>query len=278
MEDSPIKEAKAFIPMESVMLSNSGTSTTTLRRKAAKRPEPWYNNLASLPPPPMLRIPARSTSRARHTCTAEIGLQLPSSIASLPPPLPQLQDEDKDEDQDISPATKKPRLDTPITKATAEAEVPDTQSNNHPKATGTTSSRWTKEEEDAELTSALANTCKKKRWCKEYEYKIDWVAISAFVQVERESSAPRDGNISWTQAFPHNGIIMRGLPAEEPLLGGHEKKMQNRLVQKKTGKEYRTDWADVAVLVPGRTKTQCLIRWHYVLNPINVRATARTGI
>jgi hypothetical protein len=47
---------------------------------------------------------------------------------------------------------------------------------------------------------------------------------------------------------------------------------------KKYGNEYKTDWAAVAKLVPGRTKRQCKNKWKTVLDSISMgRATGRKG-
>jgi hypothetical protein len=95
-------------------VSHLNPATITVRRKAAKRTEAWYNDLASPPPPPLLRIPARR-SRAKSTFPGQIEVQLPFYLESLP-----LQDKDED-----MPATKKPRLEPPIlATVTAEAEAP----------------------------------------------------------------------------------------------------------------------------------------------------------
>jgi hypothetical protein len=47
--------------------------------------------------------------------------------------------------------------------------------------------------------------------------------------------------------------------------------------KKKRGKEYMRDWVAVAALVPGRTRTQCLLRWHEVFDPKIDRANRRKG-
>jgi hypothetical protein len=48
--------------------------------------------------------------------------------------------------------------------------------------------------------------------------------------------------------------------------------------KKKYGKEYRSDWVAIAVLVPGRTKMQCLRRWDNVLDPsVDRTPPERTG-
>jgi hypothetical protein len=43
--------------------------------------------------------------------------------------------------------------------------------------------------------------------------------------------------------------------------------------KKKNGKEYRTDWVTISLLVSGRTRSQCHNRWHQVLGPSIDRAT-----
>jgi hypothetical protein len=65
--------------------------------------------------------------------------------------------------------------------------VSDTQSKPRAKNRG-----WTSDE-DAQLTSAVANTSKKKRG---EEFNIDWVAVAALFLVERKGSVIRDGMIS----------------------------------------------------------------------------------
>jgi hypothetical protein len=47
--------------------------------------------------------------------------------------------------------------------------------------------------------------------------------------------------------------------------------------KKKWGSEYKTDWAAVAALVPGRTRIQCRSRWHDALNPSITLAAGRSG-
>jgi hypothetical protein len=47
--------------------------------------------------------------------------------------------------------------------------------------------------------------------------------------------------------------------------------------QKKWGKEYKTDWAAVAALVPGRAKLQCKNRWRSALHPSIDRENGHKG-
>jgi hypothetical protein len=47
---------------------------------------------------------------------------------------------------------------------------------------------------------------------------------------------------------------------------------------KKSGKEYRTDWASVVALFPYRTKNQCRGRWPFVLDPSINQSNKRRGI
>jgi hypothetical protein len=94
-------------------------------------------------------------------------------------------------------ATQRPRLETPFPASTDEATAKNTKHDTvalpHPDADHADSDpvmdvnpnakaneaprRWTPEE-DVELTSALANTCKKK-WGK--KYMTDWVALATLV-------------------------------------------------------------------------------------------------
>jgi hypothetical protein len=47
--------------------------------------------------------------------------------------------------------------------------------------------------------------------------------------------------------------------------------------KKKHGKESRTDWVAISILVPGRTQRQCYNRWRRVLDPSIDRANERLG-
>jgi hypothetical protein len=265
---NPIEEPEAIIPMEIV---SSGSATTTItvaaRRTAPNRTESWY-----IPPP----TPPRRSTRQR---------QLPGFYTSPP------------QDDDMPAARKKRRLEeylptirsrtrsTTIDEAArktashgvseghspsavdddgdddtnADADpVSDTQANDG--ATGS----WTLEE-DAKLTSAVANTdtCKKKRG---KVYKTDWPAISALVP----SRTLKQCQNRW-----HNG-----LNPSIALAAGHEGKWTEDedsnlkdAVQTHGGK----NWGAVASLVPSRTKKQCWSRWHDALNPSIALAAGREG-
>jgi hypothetical protein len=95
--EGPAKTAEDFIPMERVisinggrnMLSNSDSGTITLRRKAAKRSEPWYNNLAS---PPTKK--PRLDDATMATATAEAGTKTASpDVAMVFPPAADVRDD-----------------------------------------------------------------------------------------------------------------------------------------------------------------------------------------
>jgi hypothetical protein len=47
--------------------------------------------------------------------------------------------------------------------------------------------------------------------------------------------------------------------------------------KKKWGKEYKTDWAAIAALVPGRTKHQCAKIWQYILDSKSDETTPPVG-
>jgi hypothetical protein len=227
------------------MLSNTGSGTTMLHRKVAKRTEPWCG---------AMRI------------TGYVGLQLqsPSYLASPP----------QDEEEDI-PARKKPRLETPIATATAEAEAPDAQSNNHPRDTGTAhTGRWTREE-DAELTSAVANTSMKKVG-KEY-----WADVAALVTGRTNNQCHK----RWQHFLDPSGSQSNNHPratttANSPWTPEQDADLINAVAnacKTECGKELRVNWPNVAALVPGRTKLQCLGRWHNALKPSIARTAGRAG-
>jgi hypothetical protein len=123
--------------------------------------------------------------------------------------------------EDIPPARKKPRLEENLPTTTDEAArksasssylsvgfpppaadnedvnaypVTDTQPN--AEATRKTPRRWTKDE-DAELTRAIMNTCKKKHGS---EYKTNWPAISAKVVGRTSNQCLRRWRMPWIPA------------------------------------------------------------------------------
>jgi hypothetical protein len=256
--DDPAEEAEALIPMEIVSNGDpntlSGPTSFALRRKVAKRSELWY---VSPPPPPQQWVP-RSRRRSEP------------------------------QDEDL-PVRKKPRIETRIVTATANAasktaspdvamslpppppadvddeddvddtkpdSVTDTKSN--PKATGATG-RWTREE-DAALTSAVAKTCKTE--CGK-EINKDWVAISALVPGRTRMQCI----MRWQNAFDQK------IDRASRRTGKWTKDEANKL--KDAVQMYGSkDWAKIVAQVPGRTIKQCTSRWFSDSNPTIVVVTA----
>jgi hypothetical protein len=184
-------------------------------------------------------------------------------------------------------ATKKPRLEEPLPTTTDEAArktaspdvsigpshpavadgddanadaVTDTQPNaeSSNRATG----RWTLEE-DAKLTSALANTSKKK--CGK-EYKTDWDIITALVPGRTRKQC----NQRWHDVL--DPIIDRASGRTGKWTAVEDSKLKNA-VQTYGG----MNWGAITALVPGRTKSQCKSRWFNALNPNIDRAYVRKG-
>jgi hypothetical protein len=248
--------------------------TFTGHRKAAKRSERWYKNIAE-----PLSTPARKKPRhGEHvpTATDEAARKIasPESSVGLPPP----------------------------TAATDDADsVTETQPN-----TGATG-RWT-EEEVAKLISAVTVTCKKKKKNGK-KPRMDWGAIATLVPGRTEKqcrnrwkdtlyhsislTAGRTG--SWTEDEDlklkysvqiHGGKNWAAIAALVPsrtqkqcnrrwshaldpriaLTAGRtcrftddEDLKLNNAVQTRGDK----NWGEIAALVPGRTKVQCYNRWYY---------------
>jgi hypothetical protein len=180
VEDPNTEEAEAFIPVESViMLSDTTSSTTTytLRRKAAKRTEPWYlfpprqdedTSKTPVRKKPRLEDPLPTTAAEAATNTASPDIAMASPDVAKAPPYPVDVDGDDCVNEEDSCANDDDDTHTDSMGDAQSKPRATTHVNRHD---------WTPEE-DAELTCAVTNTCKKKPG---KEYRIDWVAIAALV-------------------------------------------------------------------------------------------------
>jgi hypothetical protein len=293
----PTEEADASASTENVVREGPDTATSmntngtvAVRRKAAKRTNPW-----DLP-------------------TGEL------ILASPPPPLPQAED---------IPATKKPRLEEPLSASADEAATHISSRDTAislpaavaAAATATTSDHayrdlakvtwsmgpWTPGE-DAKLTSAVTNTSKKK-WGQ--EYIIDWAAISAQVPDRTKKQSYSRWHIvlnpdvdratelkggCWTpdvsvdippptadndnaNADPDTDTQANAVAARRQWTLEEDAKLTSAVNtgKNKYGNEYRIDWAAIAVLVPGRPKNHCHDRWRKFLEPSIDRTPGRIG-
>jgi myb proto-oncogene protein len=156
---------------------------------------------------------------------------------------------------------------TPSPPAAAPADIddnddadadPGTDTQANAMATGS----WTSEE-DAKLTSAVANTHKKKIG---KEYKRDWVAVAALVPGRTRSQCKN----RWRDALDPN--VDRAKGRTGTWTEDEDSKLKDA-VQMHGGKS----WPTIATLVPGRTNTQCRHRWHNFLDPSIDWASGRTG-
>jgi hypothetical protein len=134
--------------------------------------------------------------------------------------------------------------------------VTDTQSNSR------ATRRWTREE-DIELTSALANTCKKE-WGN--EYRTDWAAVVALVPGRTKNQC----NMRWHNALKPS--IAR--PTAHCIMWTTDENSKLKYAVRMHGGK---DWAAISALVPGRTKEQCKNRWHDFLKPSIDRTARRSG-
>jgi myb proto-oncogene protein len=122
--------------------------------------------------------------------------------------------------------------------------------------------RWTTDE-DAKLANAVANTSKKK-WGN--EYKIDWDAVAALVPGRTNKKC----SDRWKNGL--NPSIDRTTRRTGKWTAVEDIKLKDA-VQMHGAK----NWKEIAVLVPGRTRNQCIHRWNDVLDPSIDRATERMG-
>jgi hypothetical protein len=225
----PTEEAEASIPLENVRDDPNLNRAFAVRRKAAKRTNPWDLNAGQL-----------------HL---------------LSPPPTQAED---------SPAKKKPRLEEPssantdgITKVSAHdtaVSLPDAAAANtnddHVDANPVKDTRvigyWSPEE-DAQLTSAVANTCKTK-WGK--KYRTDWSAVAPLVPDRtKEQCWSR-----WHRVLDPG--VSRASRRKCYWTAAEDSKLKDAM-QTHSDK----DWDAVTELVPGRMKKQCYNRWKDVLDP-----------
>jgi hypothetical protein len=231
--------------METVRDDPSMNRTFAVRRKAAMRTFPW------------------------KLTAEELQLALPRT---------------PDEDEDIR-ATKRPRLEEPVptsidedaTEKTshattvalsaaataADSDASDPVMDMHPNVMTTGAYRHWTPEEDAKLTSAVTDTCKIK-WGK--EFKTDWVAIAALVP-DRTGNACKN---RWRETLNPN--IDRANGRRGKWEDDEDIKLKNA-VRTHGG----NDWPAIAELVPGRTRTQCYMRWHNILDPSIDRTPGCSG-
>jgi hypothetical protein len=240
----PTDQAEAPIPTETVSNDPKLNRTVAARRKFSNRTLPWDLEAQELdlvsPPPQAEEMPARKKRRleepfsvstddaARKTASPDVSVGLPSPAA------------DSDD-------------------VTADP-VKDTQPNAW--ATGATA-RWTTYE-DAELTSAVANTTKKK-WGN--EYRTDWAAVVVLVPGRTKQQCLD----RW-----HKGLNSSKVSRASEGKGTWSVDEDNQLkdaVRTHRGKE----WVAIAALVLGRTRNQCYQRWHDVLEPKIGQASGRRG-
>jgi hypothetical protein len=250
----PTEEAEASISTENVGGEGPDENlnqTFAARRTAAKRTLPWdlaagelhlmSNQLQSPPLPPQAEdisaakkrrleepLPTTADEAARKNVS-------PDTAVSLPPLAV-----DNDDDINADP-------------------IPDKQ----PNAGATLAiGRWTPEE-DAKLTSVVANTCKK-TWAN--EYVTDWDAVAALV--------PGRTNLQCTNRWHYalDPSIVHLNKRTGKWVEDEDSKLKNA-VQTHGGK----NWDAIAALVPGRTKSQCGRRWKDVLDPSIDRANRITG-
>jgi hypothetical protein len=253
---NPTNQAEAAsIPTETVLVSEQAGShlldpTFTVRWKAAKRSERWYQPFFT-PARKKLRldapVPAAADEVDRETAS-------PGVSAGLSPPAAAI-------DNDAN-----------------NANNADLASDTQPK-TGANEAMgpWTAEE-DAELTTAVAKT-KKKLWGK--NHVMDWVSVAALVtgrtaiQCERRWHVPGRGNIQCQHSWKN---YLRPSMALRPGRKGGWKEEEDLKLMNSVQMHGNKDWVRMAELVPSRSKNQCYYRWRNVLYPSVIMTDGRTGM
>jgi hypothetical protein len=241
-------EPEAPIPTETVSNGPNWERTVAVRRKAAMRTLPF-----GLAAEELHLVPSSSLSSPR----AE---DIPAARKK-----PRLEESLPTETDEAARKTASPDVSVGLSPPVADnhdeyAEpVKDTQPN--ARAAWATGS-WTLQE-DAKLTSAVANTSKK-WWGK--EYKTDWVVVAALFP----SRTNRQCWNRWKDVLDPN--IDRTSGRKGNWTADEDIKLKDA-VQAHGGK----NWGAIAALVPDRTKKQSMIRWHSHLDPSINSTTAQSG-
>jgi hypothetical protein len=254
---TPYEEDEASIPTEHDERNGQpGPALSAGDRKAAIRTFPWklrtYEIQLALPQLPRAEAEIRETKRLR-----------------LEEPLPTSTDVVATENTTHDTIVALAPQNTAAAPSTAPNAATDRDNSNpvtntHPNMMTTLAPRnyWTPAE-DAQLTRAITNTPKKKH---KGEFTSDWIAISA--QVPDRTSL--QCNHRWRRTLDPS--ILRTNLRTSLWTEDEDTKLKNA-VHKHGGE----DWAAIAILVPGRTKSQCHYRWQKVLDPSIKPANGRTG-
>jgi hypothetical protein len=221
---------KVFIPTKYVII-NGRVVGATMRRKAAKRSEPWYlapppqTIAATLPPPQDEDLPpakrARLQARTSLLSTATDGVVHAHTAERV---------------------TTDPPEDPPTDPVTPAASLPSAAASRAP-------SRSWKPEEDAKLTEAVQKFGKD---C--------WVTVAAIIPNRTNLQCRQRWVNTVDPANGNNGKLRRSWKPEE----------DTKLIEavKIHGEGC---WGAVATLVPGRRDKQCRKRWILTLDPANAK-------
>jgi hypothetical protein len=248
-----------FIPTEPERSNATSTTTITgrsmsgtLYRKVAKRTYPWLPVTAdplTSPIPIDGDIPVARKPRLEvpllASPTAEEGASRCSTNAASP-----------DAEEAALPHT----VALPADDDAKDGPVTYTQS--HASTTTRAAHRFTPEE-DAKLSSVVANT-RKKKWGQ--KCRIDWVAVAVLVPGRTKEQCSR----RWFDAL---NPIMNWTPGHKGLWTTEEDCALKDAVQRYGGKH----WIAIATLIPSRTREQCWSRWRHNLKPSIYQATVRKG-
>jgi hypothetical protein len=209
-----------------------------MRRKAAKQTLPFNITKEEIHLIQKLRLEKTLSADegARNTASPDVSVWLPPAAAAA------------DGDDDIDDANADPVMYT----------QPNTGAS--PRATGS----WTSDE-DAKLTSAVANTSKKK-WGK--KYKTDWVTISALVPSRTRTQCRQRWQDTLDPSIDRaNGRTGTGTWTED-----EDSKLKDAVLTHGS-----KNWKTIAALVPGRTRDQCGSRRKDILDPSINPANERRG-
>jgi hypothetical protein len=305
---NPTDQAETSNPVETVMASNVPNldlnRTFTVRRKVAKRSESWYhkpplqNDTAPLLPSPEAEVilakkkkqcleeplPTTTDEAARKTDSPDVSAGHPPAAADDGANADLVTDTQPNAGATRASRRWAPEEDTKLTSAVTNthkkkwgkeyktdwvavaAMVPgrmeiqcyhrwrDALDSSIDRANGRTS-KWT------------ADECSKLKGAVEKHGGKDWAAIALLVPGRTQIQC----HSSWRDTLYPSIDRANGRTGKWTV--DEESKLKDA-VEKHGGKH----WAAITLLVPGRTKNQCLYRWRDALDPKIDRGSGRTGI
>jgi hypothetical protein len=288
---TPTDQAETSIPAETVMAINGPNlnRTVAVRRKAAKRSEPWYlalppQNIAAplLPSPKVEDIPARKTPRLEDSLPATTDeasrkTASPDISVGLPPPAA---DNDDDANADLVTDTQPLCMNLTSNSSNTYQNNP-LQQNLLPNVPGgmpgmMPQGNFTPQQQQAMRQQQIQQMMQMQQMRRMQMQQMHTMQMQQMHTIQMQQQQRGQQQPPTPQQQPpmqQGGATARWTPEEDAKLTD----AVSNTCKKKHGKKLKIDWVAVASLVPGRTRKQCLDRWCAALDPTIALTAGSTG-